>query len=450
MNAGNYAQKLLKDLRATPAHPLRVTEEHPAQSWAHSGLMTLTGHVDGPPLLCPVPLGSAADGALAALAAIAPQGAFDDLRGSALLTERAALNAHQRRGNISPGGACRILKAADGAVALNLARDDDWALLPALFEVDAVADGHALAALLAKITMHDAVERGRLLGLPICPVVPPPSRPTPWFREVPSPSGGGLGRGRSCAVAAGPLVVDLSSLWAGPLCSHLLQRCGAKVIKVESTGRPDGARRGSTAFYDLLNAGKRSVALDLASSRGRAQLRDLLLRADIVVEASRPRALRQMGIDAEALLRERADLTWISLTGYGRDEPQANWLAYGDDAGVAAGLSWLMQKVAGEAIFVGDAIADPVTGIHAALAAWASWHAGGSRVIALALVDVLRHVISFDAPADLQAWRARYTEWTQLAAQSGIREPQSRAAAAPAAELGADTVAVLGEFSIPC
>ncbi|MDP9140455.1 MAG: CoA transferase [Pseudomonadota bacterium] len=463
MNVGDYAQKLLAELRATPTRPLHAVDEHPALSWARSGLMTLTGNADGPPLLCPVPLGTAADGALAALAALAPAGVFDDLRGSALLTERAVLNAHQRRGNISPGGACRIFRTVDGAVALNLARDDDWALLPALFEVDTVTDEDALAALLAKSTMHDSVERGRLLGLPICPVVPPPSRPTPWLQtSFPlSPCGRGfLAQARTDSTSvrakprtgegAAPVVVDLSSLWAGPLCSHLLQRCGANVIKVESETRPDGARRGSAAFYDLLNAGKRSVALDLTSSQRRAQLRALLLRADIVIEASRPRALRQMGIDADELLRERPGLTWISLTGYGRAQPQANWLAYGDDAGVAAGLSWLMQKVTGEAAFVGDAIADPITGIHAALAAWASWRAGGSRMIALALVDVLRHVIAYEAPVDADGWRVRHADWTRIATEAGIRSTAARAASGTAAALGADTAAVLSEFAIPC
>ncbi len=463
MSAGAYAKKLLEDLGVTARPAPGVPDEHPALSWAHSGLMTLTGNADGPPLLCPVALGATADGALVALAALAPDGAFNGLRGSALLTERAALNAHRRRGAISPGGACRIFRTIDGAIALNLARDEDWALLPALFEVDTVADEHALAALLAKITMHDSVERGRLLGLPICPVVPPPSRPTPWLQtSVPlSPSGRGfLAQARTDSMSvrakprtgegAAPVVVDLSSLWAGPLCSHLLQRCGATVIKVESTTRPDGARRGSAAFYDLLNAGKRSVALDLSSAHGRAQLRALLLRADIVIEASRPRALRQMDIDADEVLRERSDLTWISLTGYGRAEPQANWLAYGDDAGVAAGLSWLMQKVAGDAVFVGDAIADPVTGLHAALAAWASWRNGGSRMIALSLVDVLRHVIAYEAPADVDGWRVRYSEWTRIATDAGIRPPGARVPSGIAAALGADTAAVLNELSIPC
>lgn len=441
-----YAQQLFNDLRATPTRPLRAVDEHPALSWASSGLMALTGAAQAAPQLCPVPLGLAADAALAALAALAPEGAFGDLRGGALLTERAALTGLQRQGGTSPGGACRIYKSSDGAIALNLARDDDWALLPALFEVEAVSGEAELRALLARTTMHDSVERGRELGLPICPVVPPLSRPTPWFQI----SGPDVLRSPGAPPSRAPLVVDLSSLWAGPLCSHLLQRGGARVIKVESTTRPDGARRGNADFYDLLNAGKLSVALDFSSARGRAQLRELLRHADIVIEASRPRALRQMDIDADALLRERAGLSWISLTGYGRAEPQANWLAYGDDAGVAAGLSWLMEKTSGQAVFVGDAIADPLTGIHAALAAWASWRAGGSRLIALALVDVLRHVIAYGAPLDLAGWRVRQAEWTALAQQAGVRPPVARTPLTSAAALGADTAALLAELRIAC
>src|SRR4029453_19173112 len=97
-----------------------------------------------------------------------------------------------------------------------------------------------------------------------------------------------------------PLVVDLSSLWAGPLCAHLLGLQGARVVKVESTGRPDGARRGPAAFFDLLHGGPRGVARDLRDPAGAACLRRLLAAADVVVEASRPRALRQLGIEAEA------------------------------------------------------------------------------------------------------------------------------------------------------
>ncbi|MFP5304686.1 MAG: CoA transferase, partial [Gammaproteobacteria bacterium] len=401
------------------------------------------------PQLCPAPLTSCADGALAALASLAPEGAFDGLRGSALLAERAAIAGYTRQGAIAPGGMCRLLETVDGAIALNLARDDDWDLLPAWLETDVARDWAVLAAAVRARTMHDCVERGRELGLALAPLVPPPSKPRLWLQpaganSLPRISPGAAGGGGK------PRVLDLSSLWAGPLCSHLLQRCGADVVKLESLQRPDGARFGPPAFFDLLNAGKRSVALDFASAQGRAQLRGLIERADIVIEASRPRALRQLGIDAEALVREHPQLTWVSLTGYGRGDPEGQWIAYGDDAGVAAGLAWLMRYTPGEALFVGDAIADPLTGLHAALAAWAGWRSGGFGLVALSLVDVVRQCIAFAAPAERERWRARADDWRAAASSAAVCAPTARVPTAAAAALGADTAAVLADWGAAC
>jgi crotonobetainyl-CoA:carnitine CoA-transferase CaiB-like acyl-CoA transferase len=249
-----------------------------------------------------------------------------------------------------------------------------------------------------------------------------------------------------------PLVVDLSSLWAGPLCSHLLQLAGARVIKVESLSRPDGARNGPADFFDLMNAGKASVALDLQSPHGRAQLQALLSKADIVIEASRPRALRQLGIHAEELLQRNPHLSWIAISGYGRGEPMENWIAYGDDAGVAAGLSQLMYETIGEHLIVGDAIADPLTGLHAALAAWASHLSGGGRLISLSLCEVVRHCIAFDTPVKAGERKDRHIEWRkQLALESiPVETPVARMPADHARALGADTGAVLSELGIVC
>jgi hypothetical protein len=218
-----------------------------------------------------------------------------------------------------------------------------------------------------------------------------------------------------------PCVVDLSSLWAGPLCSHLLQRLGARVIKLESRQRPDGARQGTPEFFDLLHAGKESVVLDFDSAAGRQGLRALLAQADIVIEASRPRALRQLGIDAEQLLAEQPGLTWLSLTGHGRQPPQDEWIAYGDDAGVAAGLSGVMLALTGQPLFCGDAIADPLSGWHAALAALAGWQGGGG-LYALSLVEVVRHCAQFALPATPAALRERWQEWQALLAEQGIEQ----------------------------
>lgn len=439
--AAIYAKRLLECLSMRPLRTIEADNSHPALSWARSGLMSLTGFADAAPLMCPLPIATCADGALAALASIAPAGAFDGLSGAALLAERGAIAGHTRKGTVSPGGACRLLRARDGQIALNLARDDDQAILPAWLEDESVVDEASMISAIEKMTMHDLVERGRLLGLAVAPVAPPPSATTPWHSVVHI--------GARANRRAMPRVLDLSSLWAGPLCTHLLYRCGAEVVKVESIQRPDGARRGPAQFFDLLNAGKRNVALDLASEAGRKQLRALITQADIVVEASRPRALRQMGIHAEKLIDQHPGLTWISLNGYGRKDPEENWIAYGDDAGVAAGLSYLMREVTGEAVIVGDAIADPLTGIHAALAAWSCHQKGGGRLLSLALTNVVRHCIQFDRSTNVEASHQRQREWTQMA-EHELRQPRMREPSMKARELGADNEAVFSDWRIAC
>ena len=440
--ATRYANRLLEDLGAPP---LASTEDepHPALRWAQSGSMALTGSADGPPQMCPVPLASYADGIVAVLRALRPA-CLRDVDGAQLLAERAALAGYRRAGAIAAGGRCRLLPAVDGWLAVNLARASDWELLPAWLEAGAIVDWAGVASALAPRRLSDVVARARLLGLAVAPLAPPPAQPVPWYRELHRTRRPGGTR------IAAPLVVDLSSLWAGPLCAHLLQLMGARVIKVESTARPDGLRRSASGFYDLLNAGKASVALDFAHPAGRAQLRQLLLQADIVIEASRPRALHQLGIVAEDILEENAGLTWIGISGYGRGEPAANWIAYGDDAAVAAGLSQILRDCTGQPMFCGDAVADPLTGLHAALAAWCSHAQGGGRLLSLALRDVVAHGIRFAALADGAASRARATDWSRCIASEDVAAPRARPIAERARALGADTAETLAGRGVAC
>jgi hypothetical protein len=323
-------------------------------------------------------LAAGADRALDELADLAP--ALSSIRAAQLLTERAALS-----GDALPPRSCRLLEAADGWIALNLARDDDWTSLPAWLEADIARDWNALASAVRTRAADELVERGRVLGLALTRADRVPEQ-TPWFRVH--------ARGPVAAPSARPVVVELASLWAGPLAGRLLRLAGADVIKVESRARPDGARRGSPEFFERLNAGKRSVTLDLDLAAGREELRALLENADIVIEGSRPRALRQLGIDAEAMVAARAGLTWISITGYGRAPPHDQWIAYGDDAAIAAGLSQRAFEAGGERGIVGDAVADPLTGVHAALAALSFQRRGGGALIDIALRDVVAHLLS--------------------------------------------------------
>jgi crotonobetainyl-CoA:carnitine CoA-transferase CaiB-like acyl-CoA transferase len=86
-------------------------------------------------------------------------------------------------------------------------------------------------------------------------------------------------------------VVDLSSMWAGPLAAALLARAGALVTKVASLSRPDGARA-TAALYGRLHAdGRPSIVVDFGTAEGRRELHRLVANADVVIEASRPRAL---------------------------------------------------------------------------------------------------------------------------------------------------------------
>ncbi|WP_322725431.1 CoA transferase [Streptomyces spongiae] len=108
--------------------------------------------------------------------------------------------------------------------------------------------------------------------------------------------------------------MDFTSLWAGPLCAYLLSLCGAEVVKVESVQRLDGVRRGPAAFYDLLHAGHGSVTVDFGSRADMDRLRRLVRRADLVLEASRARALRRRGLVAAEVVDEGT--SWLSVIAY--------------------------------------------------------------------------------------------------------------------------------------
>ena len=125
--------------------------------------------------------------------------------------------------------------------------------------------------------------------------------------------------------------------------------------------------------------------------------------------------MRQLGIRAEELVRDTPGLSWIALSAYGREGSKANWIGFGDDCGAAGGLSRLMHELTGETLFCGDAIADPLTGIHAALLAWSSWTRGGGLLHAIALRDVVAWVVAADARTTAAANRARWLAWNELA-----------------------------------
>ena len=168
-------------------------------------------------------------------------------------------------------------------------------------------------------------------------------------------------------------------MWAGPLCGQLLARAGATVVKVESPNRPDGTRAGPSAFFDWMNSGKLSYAVDFDEP---SALRQLLEAADVVIESSRPRLARRGWANG---CRAADGRVWLRITGHGTDGERADWVAFGDDAAVSGGL---VRGTEDGPEFCGDAIADPLTGLHAALAVAESLNRGGGELIEMSMAAV--------------------------------------------------------------
>lgn len=408
--------------------------------WAGSGAMWLTGLPQGPPLAAPGRPASAARGAALALALMTS--AHTRLRrvevdGAHLLGERAALAGLTRRGDVSPGGSCRLVHAADGLVAVNLARPDDIELVPAWLELDA-APPDAWEAVVRECAARSAAvlaERAGLLGMPVG-VVPRVSSVrvrAPWRLS--------RLRRRATPGSAGPgLVVDLSSMWAGPLCANLLGLAGFEVVKVESTTRLDGARRGEARMFDLLHGGHRSVVVDFRDPDEVERLRRLVGAADVVIESSRPRALEQLGLGPGRMLRRSPATIWISITGYGRGPRGRGRVAFGDDAAAAAGL--VARTDAGQAVFCGDAIADPLAGLHAAVVAVAMWSGGCGGLADVAMRDVVASTLVGPRRRDPDPSAAMDPDGTWRVLSGGARvevaRPWARPVTRPAAAPGAD------------
>jgi CoA-transferase family III len=326
-----------------------------------------------------------------------------------LLTGRAGLLGLSAGGRISAGGATRLMLGTDGWCALTLSRQDDIDAVPALIESDAVGGDPwpAVQRWVAGNASADVTGRARLLGLPVAALgetlAAPPRITT-------------LGTAATPHEPSGILVADLSSMWAGPLCGQLLARTGATVVKVETPGRPDGTRAGPSAFFDWMNSGKLSYAVDFD---GPANLRKLLAAADIVIESSRPAALSRRGLGPTDNAR-RDGRVWLRITGHGTDGEHAGWVAFGDDAAVSGGLVGGTER---DPVFCGDAIADPLTGLHAALAVVESLSRGGGELIELSMAAIAATYAADDRTAE-----------TRCAAT-----PTPSGAASP---LGADNVVV--------
>jgi hypothetical protein len=272
-------------------------------------------------------------------------------------------------GLVSPNGACRLVAARDGWLAVNLPRDDDAALVPAWLRSEPTGPVWPAVAKAARVQDAGAlVERAAGLGLAVSRLgEAAPRRPDPIRM-----GGGGRDPGRRARV------LDLSSLWAGPLCAAILAGAGHAVTKVESRTRPDPVPLATPLLDARLNGAKARRAIAFTP----AELAPLMAAADVIVTSARPRAFADLGLAPERLFAANPGLVWVAITAHGWTGPGAGRIGFGDDAAVAGGLvDW--QGTAPR--FAGDALADPLTGLAAGSATLAALAGGGGVLIDAAL-----------------------------------------------------------------
>lgn len=181
-------------------------------------------------------------------------------------------------------------------------------------------------------------------------------------------SEGGRGRTAENAPLNGVRVLDFSGTMPGPLATEVLVQLGADVIKVERPGFGDPARQFS--MFMPLNAGKRSIALDLKNESGAVAARQLVATSDIVVEGFRPGVMDRLGLGYEDCLVHNPTVVYCSLSGFGQTGPRQTEPGHDITYTALAGLAGLRRNIDGSLVLAGPPMpgSDVIGGLFAAIA----------------------------------------------------------------------------------
>lgn len=149
----------------------------------------------------------------------------------------------------------------------------------------------------------------------------------------------------------GLLVIDFTTMVAGPACARALADCGAEVVKIET---PDGGdlmrgvpphHRGVSLVFAQYNAGKKSVVIDLKSVEGKARARQLVERCDVLVENFRPGVMKRLGLDYESVSRVNPQVVYCSISGFGQSGPLSGRAAYAPVAHAFSGFDMMLSRL---------------------------------------------------------------------------------------------------------
>ena len=205
---------------------------------------------------------------------------------------------------------------------------------------------------------ESVARRAQVWRLPVTP-----------YRENPTPlPPNDLGRCTSTVEPRTLRIIDLTSMWAGPLCTELLARAGASVVKIEPSSRPDGLRRGdgdegpgNAPMFVELNRSKEIADIDLRHCSEGGEFHQLVRSADVVITSLSPRANNNLGITCDELRSINPDIALLSITAFASNSPETDWVAYGTGVHATSGLGWR----SGQPLTPAFSYLDPIAGLEA-------------------------------------------------------------------------------------
>ena len=200
-------------------------------------------------------------------------------------------------------------------------------------------------------------------------------------------------------------VVDLTRILSGPFCSMFLADMGAEVIKIEDPDEGDPvrkqgeARNGYSLYFANFNRNKRSITLDLRSAEGADILRDLIRRADVVVNNYRPGVMDKMGFGRDALMALKPDIVSCHVTGFGLDGPYKDRPSFDFIAQAMSGFMSVNGDEGGAPMRAAPPISDLVAGSYAAMGILAALvrrnRTGQGEEVATSLTDSMTSMLAF-------------------------------------------------------
>ena len=195
----------------------------------------------------------------------------------------------------------------------------------------------------------------------------------------------------------GVKVLDLTTIYSGPICTTILGDQGADIIKIES---PEGdfmrqaldvERNGVSGMFSMLNRNKRSIVIDLGTEEGKSLLKEMLASADVIVENFRPGTAARLGVSYDKIKKIRPNIVYCSISGFGQDGPISNRPAYDHIVQGMSGIMRLTGTNETEPNKVGAPYVDYATGLNGAFAIVSALHevnrTGKSVKLDVAMLD---------------------------------------------------------------